>query len=289
MQMTQCFDLQLLAEAVNKHSNGASLEMNVKKTKTMVITKFPPKATSIKIKGNRVYCFEKEAFITLANGQECQTQQLGASWTSDIQATCYLECMIRYPETCQSIVYNAGTKTCTPGGVAFHPLQFYTASIPRANSPDQIYFAKQPVPPCDTSSGNFDLYDVCGVSLCLHVSSSPDDYFRAKTNCNQMGSRLFIANTIARLSVFEAVAMDYAKPYTWVGLTDIDDEGKFVWDNGEPLSDEQAQYTWVPEQPNGGDGQDCVRLKYNEGGLNDRYCNSIYDYICEPYNAYTEN
>ncbi|GFR58479.1 endonuclease-reverse transcriptase, partial [Elysia marginata] len=42
-------DLQLLAEAVNKHSNDAGLEMNVKKTKTMVITKFPPKATSIKI------------------------------------------------------------------------------------------------------------------------------------------------------------------------------------------------------------------------------------------------
>ncbi|GFS20154.1 endonuclease-reverse transcriptase [Elysia marginata] len=44
-------DLQLLGEAVNKHSNDAGLEMNVKKTKTMVITKFPPKATSIKIKG----------------------------------------------------------------------------------------------------------------------------------------------------------------------------------------------------------------------------------------------
>ncbi|GFR93647.1 retrovirus-related Pol polyprotein LINE-1 [Elysia marginata] len=35
--------LQLLAEAVNKNSNDAGLEMNVKKTKTMVITKFPPK------------------------------------------------------------------------------------------------------------------------------------------------------------------------------------------------------------------------------------------------------
>ncbi|GFR61401.1 endonuclease-reverse transcriptase [Elysia marginata] len=47
-------DLQLLAEAVNKHSNDAGLEMNVKKTKTMVITKFPPKVTSIKIKGESI-------------------------------------------------------------------------------------------------------------------------------------------------------------------------------------------------------------------------------------------
>ncbi|GFR82178.1 endonuclease-reverse transcriptase [Elysia marginata] len=48
--------LQLLAEAVNKNSNDAGLEMNVKKTKTMVITKFPPssKATSIKIKGEEI-------------------------------------------------------------------------------------------------------------------------------------------------------------------------------------------------------------------------------------------
>ncbi|GFR86077.1 RNA-directed DNA polymerase from mobile element jockey [Elysia marginata] len=47
-------DLQLLAEAVNKHSNDAGLEMNVKKTKTVVITEFPPKVTSIKIKGESI-------------------------------------------------------------------------------------------------------------------------------------------------------------------------------------------------------------------------------------------
>ncbi|GFR91923.1 endonuclease-reverse transcriptase, partial [Elysia marginata] len=47
-------DLQLLAEAVNKHSNDAGLEMNVKKTKRVVITKFPPKAKSIKIKGESI-------------------------------------------------------------------------------------------------------------------------------------------------------------------------------------------------------------------------------------------
>ena len=47
-------DLQLLAEAVSKHSNDAGLEMNVKKTKTMVITKFPPITTTIKINGEPV-------------------------------------------------------------------------------------------------------------------------------------------------------------------------------------------------------------------------------------------
>ncbi|GFR81227.1 retrovirus-related Pol polyprotein LINE-1 [Elysia marginata] len=47
-------DLQLLAEAVNKDSYDARLEMNVKKTKTMVITKFPPKATSSKIKDESI-------------------------------------------------------------------------------------------------------------------------------------------------------------------------------------------------------------------------------------------
>ncbi|GFS21886.1 CD209 antigen [Elysia marginata] len=104
-----------------------------------------------------------------------------------------------------------------------------------------------------------------------------------------MGSRLFIANTIARFSVFKTVTMDNAKSYAWIGLTDIDDEGNFVWDNGEPLSDEQAQYIWIPGQPNDDHGQDCARLKHNEGGLNDRDCDKIYDYICEPYNAYTGN
>ncbi|GFR98894.1 CD209 antigen [Elysia marginata] len=195
--------------------------------------------------------------------------------------------MARFPETCQSIVYNADTKSCTPGAVAFRPLEFISTSIPSANSKDVIYIARQPVPPCNTSTGLFTLYEMCGFTLCLHVSSSQVSHSQARTNCNQIGSRLIMTNTMAKLSVFWYVTKEKAITYTWVGLTDVDVEGQFVWVNGDPLSNEQDQYIWLVDQPNNySPGQDCVHLsRYNaerRRGLNDRSCEELKNYICEP-------
>ncbi|GFS06309.1 C-type lectin domain family 4 member E [Elysia marginata] len=228
-------------------------------------------------------------FSSTAAGQECHTEQIGEPWTSASHVTCAVECIVHHPDTCQSIVYNAHTKACTPGAVAFRPLQFITTSIPSTSSTDTIYFAKQPVPPCDTSTGRFHLYETCGLSLCLHVSSSQAYYSEAKRKCERMGSSLIMTNTMARLSMFWYITRDLAKLYIWVGLDDIDQEGKFVWANGEPLSGHQNGYIWLSGQPNDYEpGQDCVQLQHTDvnirKGLNDVQCYQLKDFICEPLN-----
>ena len=52
----------------------------------------------------------------------------------------------------------------------------------------------------------------------------------------------------------------------FIGLNDRDDEGNYVWSNGEPLC--PGSYTnWAPGEPNNNDnldpdGQDCAQLWY---------------------------
>ncbi|KAK3720264.1 hypothetical protein RRG08_007885 [Elysia crispata] len=104
----------------------------------------------------------RQVYLKQTTGQECQTLQIGESWSS----WSALECAFRFSDTCQSIVYNAENQTCTPDSVAFGPLQNVDTSIPVTGFNGKIVYMKQPIPPC-TVNGNFALYDVCGTTACL--------------------------------------------------------------------------------------------------------------------------
>ncbi|XP_070558457.1 perlucin-like protein [Ptychodera flava] len=75
----------------------------------------------------------------------------------------------------------------------------------------------------------------------------------------------------------------------FIGLTDPNYDGSFVWSNGNPLC--QGCYTnWAPGEPNNNDkkdenGQNCGQLWYrsNHNGLwDDEYCNERpKGYVCE--------
>ncbi|KAK3771506.1 hypothetical protein RRG08_053004 [Elysia crispata] len=60
-----------------------------------------------------------------------------------------------------------------------------------------------------------------------------------------MNSRLIVGNTMAKFSMFWYTTKTYMNVNSYIGLQDIDVEGNFVWENGEPLSDEQFQYIWL--------------------------------------------
>ncbi|MDI1451053.1 lectin-like protein [Polyangium sp. 6x1] len=64
----------------------------------------------------------------------------------------------------------------------------------------------------------------------------------------------------------------------WLGLTDIDTEGTFVWGNGEPLA-----YThWQQNQPDDYNAsEDCVEMYHVTGEWNDDNCTYEYHYVCE--------
>ena len=229
----------------------------------------------------------RQFFLQQASGQDCQTLQLGESWISESPITCLIESMSNYSENCQAVVYNSQTGNCRPGSVAFGPIEKVTTSIPETGSSDKLYYVRQPIPPCNTSN-NFALYDVCGTSACLYLSTSKaNNYSDARTLCSQMNSTLFVGTTMAKFSLFWYTTKIYMKDNTFIGLQDIDVEGNFVWENGEPLSFEQYQYFWHFGQPdNYGKNQDCAVAQHaktpNEFGFDDGYCFKFKKkYVCE--------
>ncbi len=67
----------------------------------------------------------------------------------------------------------------------------------------------------------------------------------------------------------------------WLGANDIDDEGEYVWSNGEPFD----YNAWTgPEPNNHGGGQDCAVIEYGFGYMgawNDTPCSGLFAHICE--------
>ena len=228
----------------------------------------------------------RQFFLQQANGQDCQTLQLGESWISHFLIDCHLECIRRYSENCQAVVYNSQTGNCTPGSIAFGPLERVTTSIPETGSSDKLYYVRQPIPPCNTSK-NFALYDICGTSACLYLSTSKaNNYSDARTLCSQMDSRLLVGNTMAKFSLFWYTSKTYINDNLFTGLQDIAVEGNFVWENGEALSDEQNQYIWAPGNPdNSGSNQHCAiafpEVSSKNTTLDDARCDLKRHYICE--------
>ncbi|RUS71677.1 hypothetical protein EGW08_020566 [Elysia chlorotica] len=228
----------------------------------------------------------RESHLKQTTGSECQTLQIGEPWLSSSLLSCYVKCALLYPHTCQSIVYDTDNQVCTPGSVAFGPLENVNTAIPDKESRDKIVYAMQPIPPCDINSGNFSLYSVCGTTLCLHLSTSGEEYQVAASRCKNMKSRLFVGKTLPRFSVFWHVSLNFLNTNTWIGLTDLEVEGRFVWDDGEQLSDEMAQWIWRTGYPdNSFENEHCgeARLKNWPGvyGLNDANCIDHDFYICE--------
>ena len=227
----------------------------------------------------------RQFVLKQASAEDCQTLQIGESWISHSPITCHRECVSRHWENCQAVVYNSETRNCTPGSIAFGIIKKVKTSIPESGSSDTLYYVRQPIPPCNTTN-NFALYDVCGTSACLYMSTSRADNFNhARTICSQMDSRLFVGNTMAKYTLFMYASKTYINVYgCYIGLKHIDAIGQFIWENGEPLSDEQNQYIWRPGEPNS-EGQDCADAKHTNWprnfGLFDATCGKPGHYVCE--------
>ena len=67
----------------------------------------------------------------------------------------------------------------------------------------------------------------------------------------------------------------------WIGGNDIDIEGQYAWDTGEPVS----WTDWGPEEPKGGvNDNDCInfrRLSNGNSEWRDRTCGALNRFVCE--------
>ncbi len=101
-------------------------------------------------------------------------------------------------------------------------------------------------------------------------------WHQAVASCALLGGHLVTISDAAE----NAFVNDLNGGDWWLGLSDVDTEGQFVWVTGEPLT-----FTnWDPGQPDNNSGlQDCVRQ--NRGVWDDDECNAEtgrrFFYYCE--------
>ncbi|XP_039269390.2 lectin-like [Styela clava] len=119
--------------------------------------------------------------------------------------------------------------------------------------------------------------------LYYKLFSDPATYATAKSNCQNRGGDL--ASVVIRNStVFNGEILPMIKLGdidTWIGLDDLQHEGRFIWADGEILPDQYSY--WGTDQPDNHENQeDCAQLhKGLSWKINDVPCTDTYSYICE--------
>jgi cysteine-rich repeat protein len=142
---------------------------------------------------------------------------------------------------------------------------------------------RDPVESCD--DGNQEDGDACpatcrvcdGMALgghCYTLHALQLGWDDARRDCATRGGHLATLSVSSEDAVATLVANREA---AWIGLTDVDGEGDFVWITGEPLD-----FTdWEPNEPNNELGaEDCGALWWS-GGWNDDDCIARWPHVCE--------
>ena len=74
----------------------------------------------------------------------------------------------------------------------------------------------------------------------------------------------------------------YHRQHLWIGLSDLDEENKFVWSDGTPFNP-SVYNNWGPGEPNNRLEEHCVELF--EHVWNDNTCTKKFGHICEKPNG----
>jgi hypothetical protein len=102
---------------------------------------------------------------------------------------------------------------------------------------------------------------------------------RAQDACAVNGARLVILETAEENQAVADMVSPWHDGSFWIGLSDRETEGEFIWHNGAPL-----EYSgWANNEPNDhGAGEDCAESSWGGTGVwNDARCNQGRVYVCE--------
>ena len=102
---------------------------------------------------------------------------------------------------------------------------------------------------------------------------------KAEEGCKALGGRLVILETRKEFKEVGDLVQDHTHESYWLGLTDRDTEGRFLWLDGSPV----AFSAWNPGEPNDyGSGEDCTHaFDGGDGHWNDLRCGAHLPYVCE--------
>ncbi|XP_059195710.1 CD209 antigen-like protein E [Centropristis striata] len=110
---------------------------------------------------------------------------------------------------------------------------------------------------------------------CYYFSASgvTKTWALSRKDCQERGADLAIVTTREEL---DFVSKTYA--VTWIGLSDKDREGKWVWVDGTEL---QGDEFWQDGEPNDSDGdEDCAEVSRSAKRFNDVPCSNRYSWAC---------
>uniref|UniRef100_A0A4W5MA72 C-type lectin domain-containing protein n=1 Tax=Hucho hucho TaxID=62062 RepID=A0A4W5MA72_9TELE len=107
---------------------------------------------------------------------------------------------------------------------------------------------------------------------CYFLSSESKTWEESRQDCLNRGGDLVIIQSREEQVRCSVMA--------WIGLTDKDSEGNWIWVNNTQLTTEGY---WHPGEPNGGRGENCGMLWINYDAWNDASCAAVKPWICEKY------
>lgn len=109
---------------------------------------------------------------------------------------------------------------------------------------------------------------------CYKFSSVRKTWLKAKSACENKGSKLAVVNSKAKL---QALAQEVRRS-SWIGLQrNKDNISVWLWVDGS-----RANYTyWNTDEPNNLDIEHCVHMYSYTGKWNNLNCDSLLHYVCE--------
>ncbi|XP_008284332.1 CD209 antigen-like protein C isoform X2 [Stegastes partitus] len=114
-------------------------------------------------------------------------------------------------------------------------------------------------------------------SSCYYVSSQRRNWDGSRQDCLRRDADLVVINSRQEQDFLAGFAMA-----AWVGMTDRQEEGSWIWVDGTPV--DKDGLLWAPGQPDDAyGGEDCGDLRAMEMfvGLNDFNCSARVRWICE--------
>ncbi|XP_062568464.1 perlucin-like isoform X2 [Saccostrea cucullata] len=120
-----------------------------------------------------------------------------------------------------------------------------------------------------------------GSSCYLFVNDDSEDWMVAMSFCNTLQAKLVEIESVAEDEFIRMHLIDNKLTGSyWIGLSDIQAEGEWVWTTSQKTP---TYSNWYPGQPdNAVHREDCANI-YAHFGLhwNDSVCNSPQHFICE--------
>nr|ABW34402.1 immunity adhesion receptor L-SIGN [Nomascus leucogenys] len=112
---------------------------------------------------------------------------------------------------------------------------------------------------------------------CYFMSNSQRNWHDSVTACQEVGAQLVVIKS-AEEQNFLQLQTYRSNRFSWMGLSDLNQEGTWQWVDGSPLSSSFQRY-WNSGEPNNSGDEDCA--EFSGSGWNDNRCNIDNYWICK--------